>query len=128
MNAPLGVNFAMHSVTSRGLICSDCSLQEVVKRSWQGILNLMLDQLETFGKNLTLAVEVALRTRSYGLALRLIGKVKHGWTLYSDKQTMLHLLAREAPCDSHQEIQKRVSVSQRGFPFVSCLGLCSNIS
>lgn len=96
-------------------------LQEVVRRSWQGILHLMLDQLENFGKNLTLAVEAALRTHSYGLALKLIGKVKHGWTLYSDKQTMLHLLAREAPRDNFQELQIRVAqaLMDKGVPVMS---------
>ncbi|XP_077522271.1 poly [ADP-ribose] polymerase tankyrase-like isoform X2 [Amblyomma americanum] len=96
-------------------------LQEIVRRSWQGILQHILENLETGGKALALAVEAALKTCSYDLALRLIGKVKQSWTLYSDKQTMLHVLAREAPRDAQLELQIKVAQAliDKGVPAMS---------
>ncbi|XP_037274311.2 poly [ADP-ribose] polymerase tankyrase isoform X3 [Rhipicephalus microplus] len=96
-------------------------LQEIVKRSWQGILQQIIEHLELGGKGLALAVEAALRSCSYELALRLIAKVKHGWTLYSDKQTMLHVLAREAPRDAQLEMQIKVAqaLMDKGVPVMA---------
>ncbi|XP_050036794.1 poly [ADP-ribose] polymerase tankyrase-like isoform X1 [Dermacentor andersoni] len=96
-------------------------LQELVKRSWQGILQHIIEHLELGGKGLALTVEAALKSCSYELALRLIAKVKHGWTLYSDKQTMLHVLAREAPRDAQLEMQIKVAqaLMDKGVPVMA---------
>lgn len=96
-------------------------LQEAVRRAWPSVLQLMLDQLEATGKSVNLALEAALKTASYDLALRLIGRVKHGWTLYSDKQTMLHLLAREATSGVHPDLQLRVAQAlvDKGVPVMA---------
>ncbi|XP_022239134.1 tankyrase-like protein isoform X2 [Limulus polyphemus] len=96
-------------------------LQEAVSIEWQGVLHLMLDQLEAVGKGLTLAVEAAVATRHYQLALKLISQVKLGWTLYSEKQTMLHLLAREAEAGSQGELQVKVAKAliEKGVPVMA---------
>ncbi|XP_064484514.1 poly [ADP-ribose] polymerase tankyrase-like isoform X2 [Ornithodoros turicata] len=96
-------------------------LQEAIRRGWPSVLQLMLDQLEATGKTVNLALEAALKTASYELALRLIGRVKHGWTLYSDKQTMLHLLAREASSGVQPDLQLRVAQAlvDKGVPVMA---------
>nr|XP_042896391.1 poly [ADP-ribose] polymerase tankyrase isoform X4 [Parasteatoda tepidariorum] len=96
-------------------------LQETLLKDWQGILYLMLDQLDSSGKTINIAVEASLRTAKYNVALKLIGRIKHGWTLYSEKQSMLHVLSREAPPDYLPELQIKVAqfLIEKGVPPMS---------
>ncbi|CAL1296048.1 unnamed protein product [Larinioides sclopetarius] len=99
-------------------------LQETLLKDWQGILYMMLDQLDTMKKELkgiTIAVEASLRTFKYNVALKLIGRIKHSWMLYTDKLSMLHVLAREAPPDYLPELQVKVAqfLIEKGVPPMS---------
>ncbi|XP_013787560.2 serine/threonine-protein phosphatase 6 regulatory ankyrin repeat subunit B-like, partial [Limulus polyphemus] len=96
-------------------------LQEAVSIDWQGVLYLMLDQLETVGKGLSLALEAAVATSHYQLALKLMSRVRFGQTLYSEKQTMLHLLAREAVPGYQEELQVKVAKAliDKGVPIMA---------
>ncbi|XP_054722688.1 LOW QUALITY PROTEIN: uncharacterized protein LOC129232581 [Uloborus diversus] len=93
-------------------------LQETLLKDWQGILYLMLDQLDNMGKGINIAVEASLRTAKYNVALKLIGRIKHSWNLYTEKQSMLHVLAREAPAHHLPELQVRVAqfLIEKGVP------------
>ncbi|GFR16104.1 poly polymerase tankyrase [Trichonephila clavata] len=99
-------------------------LQETLVKDWQGILYLMLDQLETMKKELkgiSIAVEAALRTAKYNVALKLIGTIKNNWQLYNDKQSLLHILAREAPPHYLPELQQKVAhfLTEKGVPVLT---------
>ncbi|KAG8179654.1 hypothetical protein JTE90_017793 [Oedothorax gibbosus] len=99
-------------------------LQETLLKDWQGILYLMLDQLDTRKElkgGINIAVEAALRTAKYNVALKLIGRIKNSWNLYSEKQSMLHVLAREAPADYLPELQVKVAqfLIEKGIQFIS---------
>ncbi|XP_076308551.1 LOW QUALITY PROTEIN: poly [ADP-ribose] polymerase tankyrase-like [Tachypleus tridentatus] len=96
-------------------------LQEAVTIDWQGVLYLMLDQLETMGKGLALAVEAALATRHYQLALKLMNRLAFGWNLCNESQTMLHLLAREAEPGYQEELQVKVAKAliDKGVPVMA---------
>ncbi|GFT42008.1 poly polymerase tankyrase [Nephila pilipes] len=99
-------------------------LQETLLNDWQGILYLMLDQLDTMKKELkgiNIAVEASLRTAKYNVALKLIGRIKNSWQLYSEKQSMLHVLAREAPPDYLPELQVKVAqfLTEKGVPILT---------
>lgn len=99
-------------------------IQETLLKDWQGILYLMLDQLDTVKKDLkgiNMAVEASLRTAKYNVALKLIGRIKNSWQLYNEKQSLLHVLTREAPADYLPELQIKVAqfLIEKGVPILS---------
>ncbi|GIY18397.1 poly polymerase tankyrase [Caerostris darwini] len=96
-------------------------LQETLLKDWQGILFVMLGQLDALKKGINIAVEAALRTAKYNVALKLIGRIKNSWMLYSEKQSMLHVLAREAPPDYLPELQVKVAqfLIEKGVPVMA---------
>ncbi|XP_074658150.1 poly [ADP-ribose] polymerase tankyrase-like [Tubulanus polymorphus] len=72
--------------------------QAIVKRDWQGVTYILLDQLKHMGISLIFCVESALRVHKYHLAMRLMKKVKDdkeltGSSINSDRQNLLHVLA-----------------------------------
>lgn len=92
-------------------------LQEAVKKDLQGIVFLMLDQLESINKGYSIAIEAALKTRKYNLALKLIPRVKHSWTLYNEKQSTLHILARQP--ESELQIKVAQALIDKGVPLMA---------
>ncbi|GIY73435.1 poly polymerase tankyrase [Caerostris extrusa] len=94
---------------------------ETLLKDWQGILFVMLGQLDALKKGINIAVEAALRTAKYNVALKLIGRIKNSWMLYSEKQSMLHVLAREAPPDYLPELQVKVAqfLIEKGVPVMA---------
>lgn len=96
-------------------------LQETLLKDWQGILYVMLDQLDSAGKGISIAIEAALRTAKYNVALKLIGRIKHSWSLVNGNTSMLHVLSREATADSSPELQVKVAqfLIEKGIPPMS---------
>ncbi|XP_067142710.1 poly [ADP-ribose] polymerase tankyrase-like isoform X2 [Centruroides vittatus] len=95
-----------------------CSiLQEAVQKDLQGIVFLMLDQLESINKGYSIAIEAALKTRKYNLALKLIPRVKHSWTLYNEKQSTLHILARQP--ESKLQTKVAQALIDKGVPLMA---------
>ncbi|GFY74230.1 poly polymerase tankyrase [Trichonephila inaurata madagascariensis] len=97
---------------------------ETLVKDWQGILYLMLDQIENAEKEIkgiSVAVEAALRTAKYNVALKLIGTIKNNWQLYNDKQSLLHILASEAPIHYLPELQNKVAhfLTEKGVPVLT---------
>ncbi|XP_035216657.1 poly [ADP-ribose] polymerase tankyrase-like isoform X2 [Stegodyphus dumicola] len=93
-------------------------IQEALLKDWQGILYVMMNQLEHQGKGMNLAVEASLRTRKYNVSLKLIGRIKHSWLLYNERRSMLHVLAREAIPDYCPDLQIKVAqfLIEKGVP------------
>uniref|UniRef100_T1IYM8 Poly [ADP-ribose] polymerase n=1 Tax=Strigamia maritima TaxID=126957 RepID=T1IYM8_STRMM len=100
-------------------------LEEVAAKDWQGVMYMMLDQLQTSSHNYFPAVEAALSTNKFRLALSLIARIKDSTKLRaSDSQNLnlLHLLAYKADPDEQTVLQIRVAEAliQRGLSLTEC--------
>lgn len=87
-------------------------LQEVASKDWQGVMYMMLDQLQAAGNNFYPAVEAALNTNKFRLALSLISRIKEPVRLQacnSSGQNFLHILALKAKPDQQTSLQIRVA-------------------
>lgn len=69
-------------------------LEQVVKHDWQGMLYLMVGQLQSTGVGFSTGISTALKTRRFKLALKLSLKVKQRKEMTLESGTLFHKLAK----------------------------------
>ena len=94
---------------------ANCSIiEEVVRNDWQGrnqpsltvdftqifhlilgILYLMVNELSTMGRGVSVAIESAIKTNRLNLAVKLLKRLKSNKNLNPFDQTLLHVLAKQ---------------------------------
>ncbi|GAB6020532.1 hypothetical protein CHUAL_003215 [Chamberlinius hualienensis] len=87
-------------------------LQEVVHKDWQGVMYMMVGQLQSSGATFFPAIEAALKTGKYKLALYLIARNKSAEavnTFNSNEQNLLHILASIPQCIGCSDLQVKVA-------------------
>ncbi|RWS14015.1 Poly(ADP-ribose) polymerase pme-5-like protein [Dinothrombium tinctorium] len=80
-------------------------LQEVIRRDWQGMLYLMLEQLEKMGKGIYSAIEAAIWAHRLKLVYKLIRKLKTNHRGSAERQTLFHILGQCVRSSDDKQLQ-----------------------
>ncbi|CAL8148360.1 unnamed protein product [Orchesella dallaii] len=81
-------------------------LEQVVKLNWQGLLYLMIGQLQRTGIGFSTGIATALKTRRYKLALKLALRVKSKKELTLEAGTLFHTVAKYYSSVEEDLVQK----------------------
>ncbi|RWS26208.1 Poly(ADP-ribose) polymerase pme-5-like protein [Leptotrombidium deliense] len=77
-------------------------LQEVIKKDWQGMLYLMLDQLVNLGRGVHSAIEAAIYAQRLKLAFKLTKRLKSSKSVANEK--LLQILSEYIPNEAEKHL------------------------
>ncbi|CAG2101284.1 unnamed protein product [Medioppia subpectinata] len=83
-------------------------IEEVVRKDWNGVLKLMINDLGAQGVGTGVVIAAAIKTNRYNLAIKLLKRVHNARTLHNPERTLLHTLAMESNTGGNTGLQSQV--------------------